>query len=130
MTKRPFAGTSYIDIQIQALGVKIKRLLAVTYSYRPLWPYYDTELKQEISGDAALDLSLEVLARRLGRGGLDGVPDQEQVWVPIDGLMVPGLLKPKVYDRLLQYIDQDARARDRMARKKSGLPAQPSPEII
>src|SRR5262245_64431845 len=130
MTKRPFAGTSYIDIQIQALGVKIKRLVAVTYSYRPPWTYYDTELKREVQGQAALELALEILTRRLGRSGLDGVPDQEQVWVSIDDLMVPGLLKPKVYGRLLQYIDQDARARDRMARKKSGMPAPSMPETL
>jgi hypothetical protein len=130
MAKRPFAGTSYVDIQIQALGVTIKRLVAVTYSYRPAWPYYDTELKREITAQAALKLSLAVLARRLGRSGLDGVPDQEQVWVSIDGLLVPGLLKPKVYDRLLQYIDHSARARDRMARQKAGQPAPPTPETL
>jgi len=130
MTKRPFTGTSYIDIQIQALGVAIKRLVAVTYSYRPPWPYYDTEFKREVQGQAALELALEILARRLGRSGLYGVPDQEQVWVPIDGLMVPGLLKPKVYERLLQHIDQAARARDRMARQKAGQPAPPTPETL
>lgn len=130
MTDRPFSGTSFVDITIDIVGTKIKRLVAVSYAYTPPWLYYDKEQRREAQAKPGLDLQLEVLARRLPRGGLDSIPEAQQIWVSIDSLMVPGLMKPKVHDRLLAYIDEAARWQDGLARKKAGIPAPDSPEVL
>ena len=130
MTNRPFSGTSFVDIKIDIVSTKIKRLVAVSYAYTPPWPFYDPKQGREIQADSGLDLKLEVLARRLSRAGLEKIPESQQTWVSIDSLMVPGLLKPKVHDKLLACIDESARWRDGLARKKAGIPAPDSPEAL
>jgi hypothetical protein len=120
MTKRPFVGEGYLNLHLRALGVNAKRFLRVSYRYTPLWAYFDAEQAKEVVAEPGLEVGLDIRPLNARRRGNGDAPSPDLLWMPINALLVRGFLKPRLYERLYEAIDDLARGEDRSRREAVG----------
>jgi hypothetical protein len=124
--KYAFTGAVIFEAHLRLLGASIKREMRVAYEYTPPWPYFDPETATEITGDEKLTIGLEILARPRADRGSKGEP----YWTSANEFLSFGVFNHRVYDRLDELIDTDARIQD-LERRQKANPGNPSlPNVL
>jgi len=131
MIEPPFTGTLKFKLGFRAFEHSVIREASVVYAYTPTWPWFDTTSGAECTSPLQLDLRLLVLARpRADKNRMLGPTLKEPYWVPVSQLMMPGVLRTKIYESIQAEIDADALSLDRRRRREAGLPVCELPEQI
>lgn len=121
MTKRPFIGSGYLNLDLRAVGIDARRFVRVLYRYVPAWHYYDATQGKEVSGKPALDIALDTRPRR-PVPPIDDEATKDLIWVSIDTLLVRRMLTVGLYKKIYEAIDTFAREEDQSRRKVAGQP--------
>jgi hypothetical protein len=120
MTKRPFIGSGYLNLDLRALGIDAKRFVRVVYRYTPAWPHYDVVQGKEITGKAGIDIALDTRPRRPVQP-VDPEATKDLAWFSIDVLLVKKVITVGLYERICEAIDGFAKDEDRSRRRAAGL---------
>ncbi|HEY6979596.1 hypothetical protein [Reyranella sp.] len=121
MTKRPFIGSGYLNLDLRPLGIDAKRFVRVLYQYTPAWPYYDPAQGKEVTVKAGIDIALDTRPRRPVQP-VDHEATKDLVWFSMDILLVRHVLTVGLYERICEAIDTFARDEDRSRRRAAGAP--------
>jgi len=120
-----FNGAVTFDAQLKLFGVTVKRRMRVTYGYTPEWAFVDSTTGQEKTEARELKLALEVLARpRAEIPASVTASEHEPYWTSANQLLKYGVLNRRIYERLTDLIDGEARVEDLELRGK--LHAEPN----
>jgi hypothetical protein len=123
MTKRPFSGSGYLNLNFRAPDFNTKRFVRVSYGYTPIWRYFDEELGKEVKGEPGLDVALHRHRRHWAQDDEAGdAAASGPVCISLDALLVRGFISIGVYKGLYEAIDKLAREEDRDRRKAAGAP--------
>lgn len=120
MTKRPFIGSGYLNLDLRALGIDAKRFVRVLYQYTPAWRYYDAAQGREIEGKAGIDIALDTRPRRPVQP-VDHEAIKDLFWFSMDVLFVKKVITVGLYERICEAIDTFAKEEDRARRRAAGL---------
>lgn len=129
MTKRPFIGSGYLNLDLRALGIHAKRFVRVAYRYSPSWRYFDAAQGKEIEGKAGIDIALDTRPRRPVQP-IDHEATKDLFWFSMDVLLVKKVITVGLYERICEAIDAFAKEEDRERREAAGLRSPRTPETI
>jgi hypothetical protein len=129
MTKRPFIGSGYLNLDLRTIGIDAKRFIRVVYRYTPSWPHLDVAQGKEVSGKSALEIALDTRPRRPVQP-VDHEATKDLVWFSIDVLLVKKVITVGLYQKIYEAIDTFARDEDRSRRKVAGQPPNSPQDTI
>ncbi len=97
----------------------MKRRMRIVYGYTPEWSFVDSMSGNEKTEARELKLALEILARpRSEIQSSVTASEHEPYWTSANQLLKYGVLNRRVYERLTDLIDGEARVEDLELRGK------------